>query len=204
MDSVALDLPSDEPDAGAHRYAEVVADAIGTSDDFIVVPHSLAGLYAPVVAEHIGALGVVNLAALTPEPGSSGLQQSKALPGIYTKPYRTAPMTRLADGGTAIPQDIACELLFHDVAPGRAMQACAQLRPQFWTPWVEPCAITAWPDLRYAHIACEGDRVLGAEGMHDGAERTAAPLQWIPGGHVPMLSHPREAAEALRAAIANW
>jgi hypothetical protein len=35
-----------------------------------VVPHALAGLYAPVVAQRIGSRGIGNLAALTPERGS--------------------------------------------------------------------------------------------------------------------------------------
>ena len=46
--------------------------------------------------------------------------------------------------------------------------------------------------------------MLGGEGMHDGARRTGAPLTWIPGGHVPMLSHPVQAAEAVGAAIRDW
>jgi pimeloyl-ACP methyl ester carboxylesterase len=202
--TVAVDLPAGEADAGAARYADVVLDAVGAVPDAVVVPHSLAGLVAPAVAERIGARGIVNLAALTPEPGSSGLKQAKALPGIYTEPYRTTPMTRHDDGSTSVPADIARRLLFHDVDEEPATRAWERLRPQFWAPWVEPCPFETWPDLHYAHVACAGDRVLGAEGMHDGARRTGAPLSWIPGGHLPMLSHPEEAAAAVAAAVAAW
>ena len=78
------------------------------------------------------------------------------------------------------------------------------MRPQFWEPWIEPCPFDMWPPIRYAHVACTGDRVLGREGVEDGASRTKAPLTWIPGGHVPMLSHPYEAASAIRKAIDAW
>ncbi len=204
--SIAPDLPAGEPEAGADRYAEVVAEALSTAtDDLVVVPHSLAGLYAPTVATRIGAIGIVNLAALTPQPGSSGLKQSKALPGIYCEEYRTAPMTRHDDGSTSLPEDIARELMYHDLDEPQIVEALPHLRPQYWTPWVEPCPLSQWPaGLQYSHVACEGDRVLGAEGMHDGAARTEAPLTWIAGGHIPMLSHPREAAAAVVAATRDW
>lgn len=202
---LALDLPAEEPDADAQRYAEVVAAAVaGADDDLVLVPHSLAGLYAPVVAERVGARGIVNLAALTPEPGSSGLTQAKALPGIYTVPYRTAPMTRHDDGSTSVPPEIGRELMYHDVDDATAAWAQAQLRRQCWLTWTEPCAFDRWPDIAYAHVACTGDRVLDAPGMEDGASRTSAPLAWIPGGHMPMVSHPREAVDAVLAAIARW
>ena len=203
--SIAMDLPSGEPDAGAERYADVVAAAVdGVDDDLVVVPHSLAGLVAPTVAMRIGARGIVNLAALTPEPGSSGLKQSKALPDIYTEPYRTTPMTRLDDGSTSVPRDLADRFFYHDCTGEQANWAYPQLRPQFWTAWTEPCPLSEWPSLNYAHIACADDRVLPAPGMEDGARRTNAPLTFIPGGHLPMLSHPVEAATALAAAIAAW
>lgn len=202
---LALDLPSEEPGADAARHADVVEQAVvGVDDDLVVVPHSLAGLYAPVVASRIGARGIVNLAALTPEPGSSGLAQARSLPAIYTEPYRTAPMTRHDDGSTSVPAEIGRELMYHDVDDATAAHAQAHLRRQFWLTWTEHCPFETWPDVRYAHVACRDDRVLGAAGMHDGAERTVAPLTWIPGGHIPMVSHPREAVEAVLAAVDAW
>ncbi len=202
---LALDLPSEEPAADAARHAAVVERAVaGLDDDLVVVPHSLAGLYAPVVASRIGARGIVNLAALTPQPGSSGLAQAKALPAIYTEPYRTAPMTRHDDGSTSVPAEIGRELMYHDVDADTAARAQSRLRRQFWRTWTQPCPVDRWPDLAYAHVACTDDRVLGAEGMQDGAERTGAPLTWIPGGHIPMMSHPQEAVAAVVAATAAW
>jgi len=206
LSSVAMDLPAGEPQAGAARYAEVAAAAVDSAGaaggDLVVVPHSLAGLYAPVVAARIGARAIVNLAALTPEPGSSGLRQSRSLPDIYCEAYRAAPMARHDDGSTSVPEAIGRELMYHDCAEEQVRWALPQLRRQFWTPWTEDFPLAEWPSgLAYAHIACEGDRVLGAVGMVDGARRTSAPLAWIPGGHVPMVSHPAEAAAALRASL---
>lgn len=202
---LAIDLPAEEPDAGAARHADVVASATsGLDDDLVVVPHSLAGLYAPVVATRIGARGIVNLAALTPQPGSSGLMQSRALEGIYTEPYRSAPMTRHEDGATSVPPAVGRELMYHDVDAATAAWAQERLRGQHWLTWTEPCPLDDWPDLPYAHVACRGDRVLAAPGMADGAARTSAPLTWIPGGHIPMVAHPHEAVRAVLAAVAAW
>ena len=207
LETIAIDLPGGAADAGAHAQVEFVAaavrDVVGL-DDVVVVPHSLAGLVAPMVADRIGARGVVNLAALTPEVGVSGLAQARALPDIYTEPYRTAPMTRNPDTSTSVPIDVARELLFHDVDVDRAGWAFARLRPQFWGSWLDPCPIESWPTIRYAHVACADVRVLGAEGMVDGARRTQAPLTWIPGGHTAMLARPSESAAAVAAAIDAW
>ena len=198
--SIALDLPAGEPDADAARYAEVVADRV----ESVLIPHSLAGVYAPLVAERIGARGIVNLAALTPEPGVSARQQGRDLPGIYTEPYRTASMVRHDDGSTSVPEGVARNLLFHDLPDAEAAIAFTHLRPQFWTVWSEPCPLGTWPDVAYAHVGCSADRVLGAEGIIDGAARTKADLTWIDSGHLPMLSHPVDTANALLAAIARW
>ena len=49
--SVAVDLPTEEPDAGAEEYAATVLDALAGEDDVVLVGHSLGGLVASVVAQ---------------------------------------------------------------------------------------------------------------------------------------------------------
>jgi hypothetical protein len=166
----------------------------------VVVPHSLAGLYAPVAAARIGARGIVNLAALTPAPGSSGRQQAQALPGIYTEPYRTAPMTRHDDGSTSVPPEVGRRLLYHDVDAATAARAQVHCAGSTGSPGPSPAPRrVARP---FPAVACEADRVR-RPGMQDGAARTGAPLTWIPGGHIPMVSHPARRCAVL-AAIAAW
>lgn len=197
IQSVAVELPIDEPDAGIERYAQVVDHAAEGRGEVVVVAHSLAGLVAPVVAERLGARGIVMLAALWPEPGSSAREQARELPGIYTQWYREAPQVRCEDGSTGLPMDVALDLLYPDCDPAAAMAAAARLRPQHWGMWSDPSPLTAWPDVPTAGIACREDRMLGEVGMLAGAERASAPLVWLDSGHSPMLAAPKALAAVI-------
>jgi hypothetical protein len=47
-EAVAMDLPLEDPDAGAVRYAEEVLQALqGAGDDVVLVGHSMSGLFIP-------------------------------------------------------------------------------------------------------------------------------------------------------------
>jgi pimeloyl-ACP methyl ester carboxylesterase len=198
VEAVAIDLPAGEPDAGIERYADVVCQAIEGLDEVVVVAHSLAGLVAPVVADRVGARGVIMVAALWPDPGRSAREQARHTPGIYTPSYREAPVVHVEDGGTAMPTETALELLYEDCEPAVALAACGKLRPQHWQLWSEPSPLANWPAIPTAGLSCSRDRMLGAEGMHAGARRAAAPLTWLDSGHSPMLSAPRVLAQALQ------
>lgn len=195
--SVAVDLPADEQGAGIERYADVACEGIDGLGDVVVVAHSLAGLVAPTIAERVDAQGIVMLAALWPEPGRSAREQARDSPGIYTPRYRQAPVIREADGSTALPSEVAVDLLYQDCDPGVARAACARLRPQHWGVWPEPSPLHRWPRIPTAGIACGDDRMLGAEGMRLGVGRASAPLTWLPSGHSPMLSMPAVLARTL-------
>ena len=197
IDSLAIDLPADEPDAGIQRYADVVEQGVDARKDVVVVAHSLAGLVAPVAGERLGARGIVMLAALWPTPGRSAREQARDLPGIYTDRYRQAPRIRYDDGSTAMPPEVAVYLLYQDCAPTVASAASGWLRPQHWRIWSEACPLVEWPGLPTAAVACRHDRMLEAEGMVRGSARAAAPLSWLPSGHSPMLSMPAALADEL-------
>ncbi len=197
VDSIAIDLPADEPDAGIQRYADVVEQGVDGRKDVVVVAHSLAGLVAPVVGERLGARGIVMLAALWPTPGRSAREQARDLPGIYTDRYRQAPRIRYDDGSTEMPPEVAADLLYQDCPPTVALAASARLRPQHWRIWSEACPLVEWPSSPTAALACRHDRMLGAEGMVRGSARVAAPLSWLHSGHSPMLSMPAALADEL-------
>jgi pimeloyl-ACP methyl ester carboxylesterase len=198
VESVAIDLPSGESHAGIERYADVVCRAIEGLDEVVVVAHSLAGLVAPVVADRVGARGVVMLAALWPDPGRSAREQARHIPGIYTQSYRRVPALHFDDGSTGMPTESALQLLYEDCEPEVALTACGRLRPQHWQLWSEPSPLANWPGIPTTGIGCRRDRMLGAEGMHAGARRASAPLTWLDSGHSPMLSIPRALAQALQ------
>jgi hypothetical protein len=204
VDSIAVDLPIEEPDAGIARYADVVCAAIDGHEDVVIVAHSLSGLVAPVVAERVEARGIVMLAALWPEPGRSAREQARALPGIYSDGYRAVEQVRYDDGGTGLTPADARDLLYQDCDPALASSAAARLRPQHWGVWAEPSPLPAWPAIPTAGVVCRQDRMLGEIGMVAGAERIGATLTWLDSGHSPMLAIPRELATVIVDTSRAW
>src|SRR5688572_26910528 len=70
--AVAVDLPASDPDAGLDAYVDAALASVGTvEDDAVVVGQSLGGFTAPIVAERLGAAGLVFVAAMIPKPGES-------------------------------------------------------------------------------------------------------------------------------------
>src|ERR1700722_1438961 len=49
-EAIAIDLPGDDPDAGLPEYAGLVASAIGSRDNVVLVAMSLGGVTAPLGA----------------------------------------------------------------------------------------------------------------------------------------------------------
>src|SRR4051794_223796 len=70
--ALTVDLPIEDPQAGASAYAEAAVTAFQSAgDDLVVVGHSLAGLVIPLVAERRPVRQLVYLCALLAEPGRS-------------------------------------------------------------------------------------------------------------------------------------
>src|SRR2546423_564893 len=68
----AVDLPNEDPDAGAERYVDEVLQAVPRRADAVVmVGHSLAGLTIPIAAGRTRTAMTIYLCALLPVPGLS-------------------------------------------------------------------------------------------------------------------------------------
>jgi pimeloyl-ACP methyl ester carboxylesterase len=76
----AVDFPSEDPDAGAGRYADLVVEAIPKGEDVVLVGHSLGGLTIPVAASRTPTLMTVFLCALVPV--SPFLSRPRELAGV--------------------------------------------------------------------------------------------------------------------------
>src|SRR6202049_99695 len=73
----AVDLPCEDPEAGAERYADEVVHSIPkTTEGVVLVGHSLAGLTIPFVAGRTRTVMTVYLCALLPVPGLSFVAQN--------------------------------------------------------------------------------------------------------------------------------
>jgi pimeloyl-ACP methyl ester carboxylesterase len=193
--SSAADLPCDDPEAGAARYADVVLRAIpGGAGGLVLVGHSLGGLTIPIVAARAPAVACVYLCALVPEPGKSFDGQHVNVGSHFTP--SEAPVAH-PDGSASWPERGAIEVFYHDCDPELGRDAARRLRRQHWRITEEVTPLRQWPDAQTTYILCTEDRVVSVAYARDAAARLGVEPNELPGGHSPFLSRPRQLADLL-------
>jgi len=173
-----IDLPSEDDAAGLEEYADATAEAIGQRDDVIVVAHSFGGFTAPLVCTRVPVDVLVLVSAMIPRPGEP--------PGDWWANTGHATL----DG----------DVYYHDVDPALAAAVEATARGQSATPLAAPWPLAAWPDVPTRFLLLADDRFFPAPFMRRVvAERLGVEPDEMPGGHMAMLSRPRELADRLEA-----
>jgi pimeloyl-ACP methyl ester carboxylesterase len=216
--AVAMDLPIDDPSATLSRYVDVVVRALPeTEKDVVVVAHSLAGAFIPLIATRYPIHRLVFLAGLIPHPGMSVLDQCydeidlNALKATSYQLPDTSKFEQLRDepdmydpaflkiNPNEQSEAVAMEFLFHDCEPEVARWAISKLRNQRSLAHAfEVIPLEALPDLEYAYIVCSDDRTLSpAWSRYAARKRLGVEAIEIPGGHCPHLSRPAHLAEVL-------
>src|ERR1700684_3009757 len=109
-EAIAIDLPGDDPGAARPEYAGLVASAIGSRDNVVLVAMSLGGFTAPLVAAKVPVSALVFVNAMIPRPGET--------PGEWWDDtgWSDARVAAATLGGYSTPFDLAVHLL-HDVPP---------------------------------------------------------------------------------------
>ena len=178
-DVVPIDLPNEDDAAGLDEYADVAAAAIGERDGgVVVVAHSFGGFTAPLVCTRVRVDLLVLASAMIPRPGEP--------PGDWW-------------GNTGHASDDG-DVFYHDVDPELAAAVDATERDQSGTPLVAPWPLAAWPDVPTRFLLFADDRFFPAPFMRRVArERLGIEPDEMPGGHMAMLSRPRELADRLEA-----
>lgn len=192
----AADLPCEDPDAGAERYADEVVESIPKSvGDVVLVGHSLGGLTVPVVATRTRTLMTVYLCALVPVPGLSFDAQNADTSAGY---QASVSAFENPDGSASWPEDGAIEVFYHDCDPRLAREAARRLRPQHWRVTQEVTPLREWPHVPVVSIVCTDDRILSPAYVRR-ASRELLHVDAIemPGGHSPFLARPAELAAVL-------
>ncbi len=199
--AVAVDLPSEDPSAGAEAYTAVVLDALsGVDGEVVLVGHSLGGLTVPVVAARRPVARLVLLAALLPVPGMALDDQAAAFPGA---PRMLAPGLGTGqipheDGSSSWDPVVAAGRLYPDSPPELAARATARLRRQCWLVSQERTPLPRWPDVPTEYVACGADTVVSPEWSRWAArEHLGLTPTVIPGDHSPFLARPAELADLL-------
>ena len=191
----AVDLPCDDPDAGAERYAEVVVQAIPKGQSAVLVGHSLGGLTIPVAASMTPTLMTIYLCALVPVPGLSFDAQHVEIGTGFTPAERAIGHE---DGSSSWPKAGAIEVFYNDCDPRIASDAAVHLGRQCWRVTQEVTPLREWPATRSAYILCTGDRMVSQDyGRRAARDILGIEAFEIAGGHSPFLSRPRELADVL-------
>lgn len=187
--AVAFDLPtSDEDDAGLDAYVAAALAALGDPaghGEVVVVGQSLGGFTAAVVADRIGAAGLVFVAAMIPAPGETagGWWGSSGFREVWGDQEMDDEVHFLHD----LPPDVKAELLTHDFQQsGRVME---DVFPLPVLPAVPTRGIAATND-RFFPVAFMDQLIrdrLGVEPEH------------VESGHLPALANPEGLAALLLA-----
>jgi len=187
---ITPELPADEPDASATRYAEVIAASLPENGYPIVVAHSAAGWFLPLVAAHRRVRRMVFLAAAVPRIGTSFLELLRAEPEMVNPAWL---------GKDPRVESVANEFLFHDCPPDRLTWAHATIRVvKAQHAMIERYPLEHWPDVPASYIVCGEDRTIQPAWSRKIARLQLAvePIE-LPGGHCPYISRPTELAEVL-------
>ena len=192
--AVAPPLPLEDPDARPSDHADAVARAVQRDRELVVVAQSLGAFAGPLVAARVPVALLVLLAPMIPRPGETAGEwwentgHSEAIAELLE---RHGPM------GSWGP-DAFEEVFLHDVDPevARATEhlSGAPGPGMFSEPW----PLEGWPDVPTRVLVPTADRLFPREFQRRVArERLGLEIDEMAGGHLPMLSRPRELAERL-------
>jgi len=195
--ATAIDLPTDKPEWMPVDYArDSAAQAAQAGASPVVVAHSGAGVLLPAIAEAVGAVAAVWLAAYLPDfaGGQSMVDDIKARRDAMFHP------DWLGVDPTADRQ-LALRFLFHDCDPQVQQWALGTLRLFNPGPAVYQHSPVALPaGIARVAIVPVADRTLRPEWLREAArQRLAVEPMPINAGHCPHVSQPEMLADILTA-----
>jgi pimeloyl-ACP methyl ester carboxylesterase len=155
--AIAVDLPCEDPAAGASAYAEVVIDALPESPDIVLVGHSLGGATIPLVAVRRQVRRLIFLCAIVPVPGRALFEREPDAPSPIAAGFRADD---IGDGTVAVPPEIASRFFYNRCRPDDAQWAISRLRRQGRLPLREASPLKVWPSVPRTYILCSDDQVV--------------------------------------------
>jgi pimeloyl-ACP methyl ester carboxylesterase len=188
-ESVAVDLPGDDPAASLDSYADAVARRIGSRSNVILIAQFLGGFTAPLVCARAPVRMLVFVNAMIPLPGETA---GAWWGNTHAAEARVAAARR---GGYGTEFDLETYFL-HDVPP---LPADGQ-RPREQSEGIfqYPCRFERWPDIPIRVVASTDDRFFPIEFQRQVArERLGQDVNVMPGGHLVALSRPEALVELL-------
>jgi pimeloyl-ACP methyl ester carboxylesterase len=187
---VAPELPFHDPRTGFHDRIQPALEALQDArDPVVIVGHSMASTYAPLLAAERADSLLVHLCArlgsFTPPPDAPKMFRA----GI---PFPD----EAADGSTAWDAETAVTVLYRRLPAATARALAERLRPL--APAVGDYPMSADPDVRSALIYAASDEVFEPAWERFMATEVLriAPIE-LQGGHFPMLENTDVLADIL-------
>jgi pimeloyl-ACP methyl ester carboxylesterase len=197
---LTVDLPCDNPEAGASEYADAAVEAFRDApDDMVLVGHSLGGLTIPVIAARRPVGRLVFLCAMLPRPGRAHDDVMRDEPDMVL-PGPVGGAYPAADGSIHWHPEAAAAYFFADCTREAAAWAAPQLRGQFWRIVTELTPLLAWPAVPCSAVIGARDLVISPEWSRRVTPGVLgiSPVE-IDCGHSPFLSAPVLLADAITA-----
>jgi pimeloyl-ACP methyl ester carboxylesterase len=193
-DTVSVDLPAGDEDAGLAAYADAIVAAADGASDVILVAHSLGGFSAPLAVDRLDVRRIVLVNAMVPSPGETFNEWWRAVGQQEAARAFAVEEGRDPDA----PWDLD-EVFFHDVPADVTEAVYSRGEPQQTDkPCGEPWPLAAWPHVPTSAVTGRHDRMfperLQRAYLRDrlGIEPTV-----IDGGHMVALANPEGLAAAL-------
>ena len=179
--TIAVELPTGDPDAGLQDYADAITAAAGDRERVTLVAQSMGAFSAPLAKLDVAK--IILVAPMIPAPGETPGQwwTTSGLPDAGAPPFD--PVTSF----------------FHDVPQAVTDEAFRRGEPkQADRPFADPWPLEAWPDIPTWVIGGLQDRLFPYPFMQRIArERLGVEVEPIDSGHMPALSRPEELARTM-------
>ncbi|MGX1480612.1 UNVERIFIED_CONTAM: pimeloyl-ACP methyl ester carboxylesterase [Streptomyces canus] len=191
--------------AGDAAYISSVLDTI--TGPVILAAHSYGGIVITNAARgHAGVKALVYLGAFAPDEGESALQLSQQFPGselgsaLIPRPYPLPGSTPGTDG--YIAPDKFRAVFAADLPAADTRLMAATQRPGSVEGLGSPSGAPAWKTIPSWYLIPTEDKVIPPAAQRFMAKRAGSKVTEIRSSHVVMISHPKAAADVIKAAHA--
>lgn len=190
---IAIDLPCEDDAANLNTYVDAVADQV--PDDCsregkqpVVVAHSFGGFTAALACTRVNASALIYLSAMVPRPGER--------PDEWWAATGTKQAQQVAASAGGYDPDDMDALFYNGVDAAAVAQEIE--RGQSDTPGQQPWPADRLPSIPTRFVLFRDDRFFPEQFMRGVvADRLGITPEIVPGGHMAMLSHPRQLVDAL-------
>jgi pimeloyl-ACP methyl ester carboxylesterase len=193
--AVAVDLPGDDDSAGLSTYADIVTAEIEDPANTVLVAQSMGGFTAPLVCARVRVRMLILLNAMIPDPGETVGEW-----GANTD-AQEARVAAAKAGGYSVEFDVN-DYFLHDLPAAERAGLEAHYRDESNAAFAERCQFERWPNVPTRVLVAQGDRLFPPEFQRRVArDRLGKDVEFVPGGHLAALSHPRELVERLTSVV---